>query len=147
MKFFKKIKNKYKAIEWKIYFFIFVFSYSHFFIYIWTDFSFLKLTKFIILVLLILAFFGFAWEKRIFTRFFWKVVFIFITPWQIGSLINFLISKNLWSQLDFSFIFSLIMVIITITFLKIVPLMTLYLYAFKNENIWRKIKENNNKKI
>lgn len=95
---------------------------------------------FIFFILIVLSFFAFCWQRKIFNQLFWKIFFVLSVVLASPPLhmIPDLASKNFWSEL-LAFVAVFIIVFLPRFF-------ALYIYAFRSDKIWKDGKEKNNRK-
>lgn len=130
MRFLDKSNNSLNTILWKIFFLISVFGYLCV-VGRFVDWSSINPIFFI---LTSVAFFGVVWNKKIFNRLFWKIVFISSVVWRISLFIIFIVFQNSsWGQLRYSFLIMCFTVFIVFALPRYVAT---YLYAFRSDKIW-----------
>jgi len=141
MRFFEKIKNNKK--DWKIFFGFFVYSYISVSILANAtggqfglpvgSVDLKHVINSVVFILITLALFCFAWDKKILNKLFWQTIFILAICWKISTLAIFILSFNSWKELSLPFI--IFFMIPSVVLSVVIPFVALFFYAFTN-NIW-----------
>ncbi len=120
------------TIFWKIYFWLlFATLFQAFFAPVNTHLI-LNVINLITFSIATMGFWGFAWNKKVFTQMFWKTFFVVSIFWGIFSTIFFPISQEEILSTGMPIVMFLL-----VGTLAIIPLYTaLFLYAFKVRHIW-----------